>query len=143
MDMNKAFYLKKEQIKPRWILIDGAGKVVGRLATEIADFLSGKKEVTFTPHAQQESYVVVINAEKIEFTGKKFEEKEYFWYTGWRGGQKTATPKDKMARDHEFVLRHAVKGMLRRNKLGNAEIRHLKIYAGAEHPHQAQIGTAS
>jgi large subunit ribosomal protein L13 len=142
MDMNKAFFLRKEDVKPRWVLIDGAGKVVGRVATEIADILSGKKEVTYTPHATQENYVVVINAEKIEFTGNKMEGKEYVWYTGYRSGQKSATPREKMARDHEFVLRHAVKGMLRRNKVSNAEIKHLKIYAGAEHPHKGQIAAA-
>lgn len=138
MDMNKTFFNKKEQHVTKWHVIDAAGKVVGRLATEIADILRGKNEPQYTPHADCGAYVVVINADKLVLTGDKFTDKEYVWYTGWRGGQRRATPREKTVRDHEFVLRHAVNGMLPRNKLSCRQINRLKIYKGAEHPHVAQ-----
>jgi large subunit ribosomal protein L13 len=94
--------------------------------------------VSYTPHTDDGDYVVIINAEKAVLTGNKMEGKEYVWYTGWRSGQRRATPREKMARDHEFVINHAVKGMLPRNRLGAQQLRKLKVYAGAEHPHQAQ-----
>ncbi|MBN2267025.1 MAG: 50S ribosomal protein L13 [Candidatus Babeliaceae bacterium] len=137
--MNKTFFNKKEEHTPQWHLIDASGKIVGRLATEIADLLRGRNEPTYTPHGDCGNYVVVINADKLVFTGAKADEKEYVWYTGWRSGQKRATVPQKQARDHEFVLRHAVKGMLPRNKQANKQIDRLKIYANAQHPHAAQI----
>lgn len=144
MDMNKTFFLPKEARKPQWIVIDAAGKdgkgeVVGRLATKIADILRGKDEVFFTPHTDSGDYVIVINAEKIVFTGDKMTDKKYVWYTGWMGGQKEATPREKMKRDVGFPLQHAVKGMLPKNKLSDAIIGKLKIYAGPHHPHTAQV----
>lgn len=139
MDMNRAFFLKNEKRDPRWYLIDAKGKVVGRLATEIADKLRGKDEVFYTPHTDSGDYVVVINADKVVFTGDKMEDKEYVWYTGFMGGQKKATPKEKLQRDPAFIIRHAVKGMLPKNKLANAQIKKLKIYTGSEHPHAAQL----
>lgn len=139
MDMNKAFFLKTAQRDPRWHLIDAAGKVVGRLATEIADKLRGKDEVFFTSHIDSGDYVVVINADKVVFTGDKMTDKEYVWYTGWMGGQKRMSAKEKMKREPRFVIEHAVKGMLPKNKLANNQIKKLKVYAGEEHPHAAQI----
>lgn len=139
MDMNRAFFLKKEQHIPRWHVIDASGKVVGRLATEIADILRGKDEAFYTPHCDSGDYVVVVNADKVEFTGDKMEDKEYVWYTGWRSGRRTASPREKHVRDQEFIIRTAVKGMLPKNKLARQQIGRLKIYAGAEHPHTGQV----
>ncbi|KKT02244.1 MAG: 50S ribosomal protein L13 [candidate division TM6 bacterium GW2011_GWF2_43_17] len=139
MDMNTAFRLKAETFKPTWVCIDAAGKVIGRLATEIADILRGKNDPRFTPHADVARYVVVINSEKAVFTGDKMTDKEYVWYTGWRSGQKRMAPWEKLQRDHEFVIRSAVRGMLPKNKIARQQIRRLKIYTGPEHPHRGQL----
>ena len=139
MDMNKAFYLRKEDFVPRWLLVDAAGERVGRLATRIADKLRGRNSADYTPHVDSGNYVVVINVAKIEFTGAKMTNKEYVWYTGWMGGQKRVTPKKLMEKYPERILCHAVKGMLPKNKMARQQIRKLKIYAGDKHPHAAQI----
>ena len=140
MDMNKTFFLKVEERNPRWHLIDADNKVVGRLATDIADLLRGKGKAEYTPHCDSGDYVVVINANKVAFTGDKMKDKEYLWYTGYMGGQKMATAEEKMKKDHEFVIHHAVKGMLQKeNRVARVQIKRLKIYAGTEHPHAAQI----
>jgi len=143
MDMNKAFFLKAEDHTPTWHLIDATGKVVGRLASDIAILLRGKQDPSFTPHTDGGDYVVVINADKLVLTGDKLTGKEYVWYTGWRSGQKRATPREKMARNPEFVLQHSVEGMLPKNKIARQQIRRLKIYMGSEHPHKAQIDTSA
>ena len=137
--MNRAFFDKKENHTPRWHVIDGSGKVVGRLATQIADLLRGRGLPSFTPHADCGDYVVVINSDKVVFTGDKLEGKEYISYSGWRSGKKVLSPRQKFERDHEFVLQHAVQGMLPKNKLARVQIKRLKMYKGAEHPHAAQI----
>lgn len=138
--MNKAFFLKMEERSPRWHLLDATNKVVGRLATDIADLLRGKGKAEYTPHSDSGDYVVVINADKVVFTGDKMVDKEYLWYTGYMGGQKKATAEEKMAKDHEFVIHHAVKGMLQKeNRVARKQINRLKIYAGTEHPHAAQL----
>lgn len=138
--MNRAFYLKTADCDPRWHLIDASGKVVGRLATEIADLLRGKGKVEYTPHADSGDYVVVTNIEKIQFTGDKMDDKEYVWYTGWMGGQKSATAAEKLKKDPAFLLEHAVKGMLQKeNRIARKQIKRLKVYVGNEHPHAAQI----
>ena len=141
MDMNKVFFQKKEERCPRWRVIDAEGQIVGRLATLVADMLRGKDTPLYTPHDDAGAYVVVINAEKIVFSGDKMREKEYQWYTGWIGGLKTLTAEQHMKKDPTFILMHAVKGMLPRNKLARAMIKKLKIYVGAEHPHKAQVET--
>lgn len=144
MDMNKAFFFKNESIiNPNWRLIDAQGQIVGRLATHIADALRGKDKAIYTPHSDAGDYVVVINAEKVVFTGNKMIEKEYVWYTGWIGGQKRRTPAEYLKRDPEFILMHAIKGMLPKNKQSRQMLRKLKIYAGNQHPHQAQITTSA
>ena len=135
MDMNRVFYSKADEAARRWHVVDAAGKVVGRLATDIVELLRGKGDPSFTPHADTGDFVVVINVEKAVLTGDKVTDKEYVWYTGWRSGQKRATVREKLERDHEFVLRHAVKGMMPRNKMANVQIKRLKIYKGSEHPH--------
>jgi large subunit ribosomal protein L13 len=139
MDMNRAFNLRVEDQDPRWRLIDASGKIVGRLATQIADALRGKDRPQFTPHADAGDYVVVINADKIVFTGKKMEQKEYERYTGYIGNRKTLTAGQIMEKHPERILEHAVKGMLPKNRLSRQLLRKLRVYAGAEHPHAAQL----
>lgn len=139
MDMNKAFFLKNEARKPRWKLIDANGKTVGRLATQVADILRGKDKSEYTPHTDTGDYVVVINADKVVFTGDKWDDKEYRRYTGWMGGYKVVMAKDMLKNHPERIIEQAVKGMLPKNKLNRQIIKKLKIYAGAEHPHKAQV----
>lgn len=139
MDMNKTFLLRVEDQEPRWRLIDASGKVVGRLATEIADALRGKDKPTYTAHSDAGDYVVVINAEKAVLTGNKMEGKEYVRYTNYIGGYKTASAKEMAAKHPTFILEHAVKGMLGKSKLSNAQFKKLRIYVGAEHPHVGQM----
>ena len=139
MDMNKAFYLRKEDQTPQWKLIDAEGKVLGRLATEIADILRGKDKPYFAPHTDLGDYVVVINAEKIHMTGNKVEGKEYRRYTGWMGGYKVTTAKEMLEKHPTHIIEHAVKGMLPKNKLSNQVIKKLKVYVGSNHPHKAQL----
>lgn len=140
MDMNKAFFLRKEDRQPKWHLIDAKGKVLGRLATEIADLLRGKGKVTFTPHIAGGDYVVVINAEKVKLTGDKLKNKIYQRVTGYRGNKKEFTAQEILATHPTRIIEHAVKGMLPKNKLSNLIKKNLRLYVGAEHPHEAQIG---
>ncbi|MEX2437954.1 MAG: 50S ribosomal protein L13 [Candidatus Babeliales bacterium] len=139
MDMNRAFLGRKVDNKPTWRVIDATDKVLGRLATEISDALRGKDTPEYTPHADMGDYVVVINAAKVKLTGKKWENKTYIRHSGYLGGLKETTAEEMQSRHPDFVIMHAVKGMLPRNKLNRQIIKKLKIYAGAEHPHQAQI----
>lgn len=138
MDMNRSFVLRKEDRNPQWHVIDAKGKVLGRLATEIADILRGKNQPHFTPHTDSGDYVVVINAEKIVLTGNKWEGKEYDRHTGWMGGYKVVTAKDLMKKHPTHLVEYAVRGMLPKNKLNREIVKKLKVYAGAEHPHAAQ-----
>lgn len=139
MDFNKTFFLKKEDNKPKWHVIDATDKVLGRLATEAADRLRGKDEATFTPHTDSGDYVVVINAEKVKLTGKKMDDKIYASYSGWIGGLKELTAKQVKEKDPTRLIKYAVKGMLPKNKLSRQIIKKLKIYVGSEHPHKAQV----
>jgi large subunit ribosomal protein L13 len=143
MKINKAFFLRREDRNPQWRLVDASNQIVGRLATEIADALRGKDKVSYTPHADAGDYVVVINAEKIRFTGDKMRDKEYVRYTHHIGGQKTLTAQQLMTRNPEYIIWHAVKGMLGQTKLGRAQLKKLKIYKGPQHPHQAQVQPVS
>ena len=118
--------------------IDATDEVLGRLASQVAKILRGKNKPSYTPHADCGDYVIVINADKVKLTGKKMDEKEYVRYTGYPGGQRFATPADFLKRKPAFVIEHAVKGMLPKTRLGEAIIKNLKVYAGAEHPHAAQ-----
>lgn len=142
MDMNKAFMLRKEDEKTAWRVVDASGQVLGRLATDIADMLRGKDKAIFTPHADAGDYVIVINSDKIVLTGDKWNGKVYRRYTGYRGGQRERTAKEAHKHDHEFIVTHAVKGMLPKNRLSRALLRKLRVYAGAEHPHEAQVNTS-
>jgi len=121
-----------------WYVIDATDEVLGRLASQVAKILRGKNKPSYTPHADCGDYVIVINADKVKLTGKKMDEKEYVRYTGYPGGQRFATPADFLKRKPAFVIEHAVKGMLPKTRLGEAIIKNLKVYAGAEHPHAAQ-----
>ena len=121
-----------------WLIVDAAGQTLGRLATQIADALRGKRKPTYTPHIDTGDFVVVINAEKISVSGNKREDKLYHRHSGYPGGLKTRTLNDMLERRPEEVIRLAVKGMLPRNRLARKQITKLKVYAGPDHPHAAQ-----
>lgn len=142
MDMNRAFFLRKEDTNAQWRVIDANGKVLGRLATEIADILRGKDQATFTPHTDSGDYVVVINASKIVLTGNKWEDKEYISVSGWMGGKKVRSAQQVFAKDPARLIELAVKRMLPKNILSRAIFKKLKVYADASHPHAAQIAAA-
>jgi len=139
MSMNKAFFLKKEARKPAWKLIDAEGQILGRLATQIADMLRGKDKPWYTPHTDTGDYVVVINAEKVALSGDKQKDKIYARYTGYMGGYKETTAREMLEKHPTYLIEHAVKGMLPKNKLSREILRKLKVYVGSEHPHKAQI----
>jgi large subunit ribosomal protein L13 len=134
----KTFMASPATITREWYVVDAEGKTLGRLASEIAKVLRGKNKPTFTPHMDCGDNVIVINAEKIAVTGKKLDQKVYYHHSGWVGGMKTATLKEKLAKKPEDVMYLAVKGMLPKGPLGRSMIKKLHIYAGAEHPHAAQ-----
>ena len=138
-DMNKMFVLRKEDAEPRWHLVDAKGKVLGRLATEIADLLRGKGKPTYTPHSANGDYVVVINAEKIVLSGNKLKDKIYQRVSGWMGGKKELTARYVMETHPTRILQHAVAGMMATNILNDRMIKNLKIYTGTEHPHTGQF----
>ena len=121
-----------------WVVVDAAGKTLGRLATQIADVLRGKRKPEYTPHCDVGDFVIVVNAEKIAVTGKKRSDKLYHRHSGYPGGLRTRTLNDMLERQPEEVIRKAVKGMLPRTRLGRAQLRKLKVYAGPDHPHAAQ-----
>lgn len=121
-----------------WVLIDAENQVVGRLASRVALILRGKNKPSFTPHVDCGDNVVIVNAGKVRFTGKKWTDKEYVWYTGYPGGQRHATPERMMEKNPVLVLEHAIHRMLPKTRLGNRIKRNLFIYADAEHPHAAQ-----
>jgi large subunit ribosomal protein L13 len=140
INLNKIFLPRPEDIQEQWIVIDGAGQIVGRLATKIASIMRGKNTVITTPHVKTGTRVILINAEKVVFTGNKQEEKEYWEYTGWRGNKKEFTSKDLFKKNPEKIMYRAVKGMLRNCKLDSQLLEsHLKIYKGENHPHKAQV----
>ena len=134
----RTFSLKKSQIEKKWYIIDAEGKVLGRLAAEIAHVLRGKHKPTYSSHLDMGDNIVVINAEKILLTGKKPDDKEYFFHSGYPGGMKFVNIKKMLQKKPEYVLYHAVKGMMPKNKLSRNLMGNLKIHAGKDHPHQAQ-----
>ena len=134
----KTYLAKKETVKRDGVIVDAKDQVLGRLAVKIANLLRGRDKPTYTPHVDTGNFVVVINADKIVLTGKKEEQKQYMFYSGYFGNEKYRTVKDFRARRPQFIIEHAVKGMLPRNKLGRSMLKKLKIYAGTEHPHEAQ-----
>ncbi|MEA2222729.1 MAG: large subunit ribosomal protein [Solirubrobacteraceae bacterium] len=134
----KTYVANANDRERNWLVVDATGQTLGRLSTQIADTLRGKRKPTYTPHVDTGDYVVVINAEKIAVTGNKRADKMYYRHSGYPGGLKTRTLNDMLERRPEEVLRLAVKGMLPRNRLARKQLTKLKIYAGPEHPHQAQ-----
>jgi large subunit ribosomal protein L13 len=137
MTVTKTYMAKPAEVEPKWWLVDASGKVVGRLASQIAVILMGKHRPTYTPHVDTGDFVVVINAEKVVFTGKKWQQKQYTWYTGYPGLRKETAAR-RMQRKPEMILREAVRRMLPKNKLAVKMLSKLKIYTGDQHPHQAQ-----
>lgn len=136
--MMKSYMAKTNEIDRKWYLIDAEGKVLGRLASEIATILSGKHKPIYTPHVDTGDFVVVINADKIKLTGKKLEQKNYIYHTGYPGGLKKI-PYERLIKERpERIIELAVKGMLPKNRLGRKMIKKLKVYAGPEHKHEAQ-----
>ena len=121
-----------------WLVVDATGKTLGRLATQIADTLRGKRKPEYTPHCDVGDFVIVVNAEKVAVTGDKREKKLYWRHSGYPGGIRSRTLGDLLEKRPEEVIRKAVKGMLPRNRLARQQLRKLKVYAGPEHPHQAQ-----
>ena len=138
----KTYTAKPKEIEQRWYVVDAEGKTLGRLATQIADTLRGKRKPQYTPHVDTGDFVVVVNAEKIAVTGKKLEQKRYYRHSGYHGGLRERTLAEMLERRPEEVLRLAVKGMMPRNRLGRAQLRKLKVYAGPSHPHEAQAPQA-
>ena len=134
----KTFVPKKDEIERKWWLIDADGKILGRLATEISVLLRGKRKATFAPFIDAGDFVVVINAEKLQLTGRKLEQKKYYSHTGYPGGIKEKTLNELMDTNPEEVLRKAVWGMIPKNKLGRKIHKKLKVYRGPNHPHSAQ-----
>src|ERR1700760_4920251 len=134
----KTFVATAENRQRDWYVVDAEGQTLGRLATQIADVLRGKRKPTYTPHIDTGDFVVVVNAEKIAVTGSKRTEKMYYRHSGYPGGLKSRTLNDMLERRPEEVIRLAVKGMLPRNRLARKQLTKLKVYAGPEHPHAAQ-----
>jgi large subunit ribosomal protein L13 len=134
----KTYSAKPGEIQRDWWIVDAEGKTLGRLATQIADTLRGKNKATYTPHTDTGDFVIVVNAEKIHVTGQKLDQKMYYNHSGYPGGLRTRTLRTQLERRPTEVLRKAVKGMLPRNRLARQQITKLKIYAGPEHPHEAQ-----
>ena len=134
----KTLSANKETANKQWFVVDAEGQILGRMASKVAKILRGKYKTNFTPHADCGDNVIILNAGKITMSGKKMVERELFSYTGYPGGQKRITPSEMLAKDETSVVRHAVKGMLPKNKLGAAILRNCYIYAGIEHDHEAQ-----
>jgi large subunit ribosomal protein L13 len=133
----KTFLAKPGEIAEKWWVVDATDKVVGRLASDVAMVLMGKHRPTYTPHVLSGDAVVIINAEKVHFSGKKWVQKEYTWFTGYTG-QRKETAERRLARHPDRILRDAVRRMLPKNKLASKMLQRLKIYSGPNHPHQAQ-----
>jgi len=134
----KTYSPKKQELQNNWVVVDAQDKILGRLATEIAVRLKGKHKPEYAPHMDNGDFVIVINADKIKVTGQKLKQKKYYRHSGYPGGIKEITLEKQMAKKPEQVIQTAVKGMLPKNRLGRAQLKKLKVYAGTEHPHQAQ-----
>jgi len=130
--------LRTTRYEKKWYLVDAENKVLGRLASEIANRLRGKHKPTFSDFIDNGDFVIVTNADKIKLTGNKWDDKKYYRHTGYMGGLKEASAKELMAKHPTDLIIHAVKGMLPKNKLGAAQLKKLKVYAGSAHPHAAQ-----
>ncbi len=136
--MTNTFMAKKDNIEKKWYLIDAADIPLGRLATQVAQILRGKHRPIYTPHVDTGDYVIIINAEKVKLTGKKWEQKEYFRHSGFIGGVKKVKYENLREKDPAFIIKKAIKGMLPKSRLGRKIYKKLKVYAGQEHPHLSQ-----
>ena len=134
----KTWNAKAEDVERRWYVVDAEGEILGRLATRIAETLRGKRKPEYTPHVDTGDFVVVVNAEKIAVTGTKLDDKRYYRLSGYPGGLRSRTLREQLERRPTEVVRTAVKGMLPRNRLARRQITKLKVYAGPDHPHEAQ-----
>jgi large subunit ribosomal protein L13 len=134
----KTISANSKTVNKQWILLDAENQILGRFASEAAKILRGKNKTNFTPHVDCGDNIIVINAEKIKLTGNKWTEKEYISYTGYPGGQRRTTPEKMLIKNPAGIIREAIHGMIPKSKLGNAIKKNLFIYAGTEHPHEAQ-----
>ena len=134
----KTFMQKKETVERNWYVVDAEGKTLGRLATQVASVLRGKHKVTYTPHVDCGDFVIVINAEKVNLTGNKLEDKKYYNHSGYPGGLRERSAKEMIEKYPEEMVERAIKGMLPHNKLGRAMGKKLFVYRGSEHKHEAQ-----
>ena len=134
----KTYNARPGEIERAWYIVDADGETLGRLATRIADQLRGKTKPQYTPHIDTGDFVVVVNCERIRVTGKKLQQKRYYAHSGYPGGLRERTLEEQLRRHPEDVIRHAVRGMLPKNRIARAQLRKLKVYRGARHPHDAQ-----
>ena len=134
----KTYHTPVKEIERKWYVVDAEGKVLGRLASEIATRLRGKHKPNFSSHMDVGDFIVVVNAEKVKLTGNKLEDKMYYHHSGYIGGLREQTAKEVLEKKPEELLRSAVKGMLSKNSLGREQFKKLKVYAGSDHPHEAQ-----
>ncbi len=134
----KSFLAKPADIERTWYVVDATDKVLGKLAVTVSNILRGRNKPTYTPQVDTGDYVIIVNAEKVALTGKKDEQKTYMFYSGWMGNEKYRSVQDMRENKPAFVIEHAVKGMLPKNRLARQMLKKLKIFAGPEHPHEAQ-----
>jgi large subunit ribosomal protein L13 len=134
----RTVHAKKETVERQWYIIDAEGEVAGRLFSRVAAVLRGKHKPSYTPHFDAGDYVIIVNAGKVRFTGKKLDQKEYQTYSGYQGGQKRTIAKELLAKKPVYLVERGIKGMLPKNTLGRQMVKKLRVYEGAEHPHAAQ-----
>ena len=137
----KTFLAKQETVQPKWHLIDAQGVVLGRLAVKAANIIRGRHKASYTPHVDTGDYVIVINADKVVLTGKKEEQNEYMFFSGFVGGESYRSLKLMREKHPEYIIEHAVKGMLPKNRIANRMLTKLRVFAGAAHTHEAQNPT--
>lgn len=138
----KTYSLSAKDIDKAWLVIDAEGRTLGRLSTQVAGLLLGKHKPSYSPHLDMGDFVIVINASKIRVTGQKLQDKIYYRHTGYMGGLKETTLEEMLARNPTRVIEKSVKGMLPRNRLSRHLLRHLKVYGGPDHPHEAQVNAS-
>jgi large subunit ribosomal protein L13 len=134
----KTQYPTPQTVEKKWLIIDAEGQILGRLSSQVASLLRGKHKPSYAPHVDCGDYVIIINADKVRLTGKKWQDKEHVWYTGYPGGQRSLTMTELMQRDARRPVELAIKRMLPKSKLGNQMFRNLRVYAGTQHGHEAQ-----
>ena len=137
--VDKTYVTKKEEVEREWYVVDATGQTLGRLATRVARVLNGKHKRVYSPSVDVGDYVIVVNAEKVHVTGRKLDKKIYYRHSGYPGGLKQITLRDQLRKHPTRVIEHAVRGMLPKNRIGRRMLRRLKVYAGPDHPHAAQM----